>query len=148
MKLNDIIFGSSSVLFILLTLVEITPIKINPISWICTWIGKQTQKETLKKIDTIQKDITSVKEDIQKLKDSDLQNEATDCRYRILRFADECYLGQNHSMEHFKQILQDITIYESYCDAHPDFPNNVAIMAISQIKSNYQNHVNNHDFLS
>jgi len=33
--------------------------------------------------------------------------------------------------------LEDIDIYEKYCDANPDFPNNKAVMAIKNIKDNY-----------
>ena len=53
MSFNEILFGSSGILIILLTLVQITPIKINPWSAILKWIGKQTQAETIKKIDDL-----------------------------------------------------------------------------------------------
>lgn len=148
MSIKEILGGTGGILFIILTLIQITPIKINPWSWLLKWIGKQTQHETLEKLDAVQKDITSMKDEISSLKESDAQQEAVNCRYRILRFADECYLGQKHSLEHFKQILSDITIYESYCSDHPDFPNQVAVMSIDHIKSYYSKAVEQHDFLN
>ena len=148
MSLNEICIGSGGILIILLTLIEITPIKLNPWSKICRWIGKQTQHDLTLKIDTIQEDLKTVKSDLKDLQYADALKEAQECRYRILRFADECYLGQLHSKEHFGQILSDISTYEKYCEDHPDFPNSVAILAIEQIKGRYNKHLKNHDFLS
>ena len=148
LKLNEILYGSGGILIVLLTLVQITPIKINPWSFIFEWLGKQMSKETITKIDSIQKDLTCIRSDLDQLREEDSRKEAQDCRYRILRFADECYLGQLHSQEHFNQILQDITKYEKYCDDHPEFPNQVAIIAIDTIKKIYQEHMVNHNFLS
>ena len=59
-------------------------------------------------------------------------------RYRILRFDDEIRHDEKHTKEHFDQILEDITQYEKYCAAHPEFPNNKAVFAIKNIKNVYQ----------
>lgn len=59
-------------------------------------------------------------------------------RYRILRFDDEIRHDEKHTKEHFDQILEDITKYEKYCAAHPEFPNNKAVFAIKNIKNVYQ----------
>lgn len=66
------------------------------------------------------------------------ESEATTCRYRILHFNDEVLHGTKHSKEHFDQILDDITKYERYCDEHPEYENNKAVMAIENIKRVYQ----------
>lgn len=44
-------------------------------------------------------------------------------------------------------MLKYIDIYEDYCQIHPDFPNNQAIMSIETIKTHYQDKSNNHTFL-
>ena len=66
------------------------------------------------------------------------ENEATTCRYRILRFNDEILHDQKHSKEHFDQILEDITRYEKFCAEHPEYENNKAILAIENIKRVYK----------
>lgn len=66
------------------------------------------------------------------------ESEATTCRYRILRFNDEIIHDQKHTKEHFDQILEDITRYEKYCDEHPEYENNKAILSIENIKRIYQ----------
>lgn len=66
------------------------------------------------------------------------ESEATTCRYRILHFNDEVLHGARHTKEHFDQILDDITRYERYCDEHPEYENNKAVLAIGNIKRVYQ----------
>ena len=66
------------------------------------------------------------------------ENEATTCRYRILRFNDEILHDQRHSKEHFDQILDDVTRYEKFCRDHPEYENNKAILAIENIKRVYK----------
>lgn len=75
------------------------------------------------------------------------ENEATTCRYRIFRFNDEILHDQKHTKEHFDQILEDITRYERYCDGHPEYENNKAVMAIGNIKRVYQKCADDNAFL-
>ena len=42
--------------------------------------------------------------------------------------------------------VKQIDIYEKYCEANPTFPNNKAVMAIKNIKDNYQNCLKNKQF--
>lgn len=91
--------------------------------------------------------IDAVNRDLQEMKREMSQDKATTCRYRILRFADEIGHGAKHSKEHFDQILDDVTIYERYCDDHPEYENNKAVLAIENIKRIYQNCVSEGMFL-
>ena len=75
------------------------------------------------------------------------ENKATTCRYRILRFNDEILHDLRHSKEHFDQVLEDITRYETYCHEHPEYKNNKAVLAIENIKRVYQKCSNDNTFL-
>lgn len=97
-------------------------------------------KEIVNKLDAVNRDLQDMKKVMS-------QDKATTCRYRILRFADEISHGTKHSREHFDQILDDITTYERYCDKHPEYENNKAVLAISNIKRIYQNCVTEGTFL-
>lgn len=88
-------------------------------------------KEIGQKLDGLNSELQDMKKEMS-------QDKATTCRYRILRFADEIRYGTKHSKEHFDQILDDITTYERYCDRHPEYENNKAVLAISNIKTIYQ----------
>lgn len=97
-------------------------------------------KELAKKLD-------STNAMLEKLRNENGEDKATTCRYRILRFDDEIRHGTRHSKEHFDQILEDITEYERYCNDHPDYKNNKAVLAIENIKRVYQICTNEGTFL-
>lgn len=69
-------------------------------------------------------------------------------RSRILRFNDEVMMGEEHSKEHFDEILKDIDRYENYCDQHPSYENNKAVLAIKTIKEEYSYCLAHHKFLT
>ncbi len=140
MTIKEIVYGGGGGLLLLLTLIQIAPVKINPWSAVLGWFGKQINKDLLVQMKTMKSEIDTIR-------DENREIHAKDCRVRILRFSDEIYLGQNHSQEHFKQILGDITHYENYCDRHPEFENQIAVAAIAQIKDTYNTRLRKHDFL-
>lgn len=121
---------------VVMSLVEISPIKINP--W--SWIGKVLNKDILHKLEKVEKDVAEVKREVG-------ESSAVSSRYRILRFDDEILHDIKHSKEHFDQILLDIDVYEKFCDEHPDFKNNLAVMAIKHIKSIYEKCSRENSFL-
>ena len=131
---NGGIIAVGAVVF--MSLVEISPIKINP--W--SWIGKVLNKDILHKLEKVEKDVAEVKREVG-------ESSAVSSRYRILRFDDEILHDMKHSKEHFDQILLDIDVYEKFCDEHPDFKNNLAVMAIKHIKEIYSNCSRENSFL-
>ena len=138
------IIGSKSfwaVIFVVfITLIEITPIKINPLSWIAKHIGQAINKELLDKVDAMDQKIVSLEEK------SD-ERDATLCRTRFLRFGDEVMHGIPHSKEHYDQTLADIDTYETFCSSHPNYLNNVAKVTIRHIKNKYEEHLKEDSFL-
>lgn len=59
-------------------------------------------------------------------------------RVRILRFADECRREEKHSKEFFDSVLDDIDLYEHYCESHPKFKNNKTVASTKIIKDLYE----------
>lgn len=112
---------------VLASLLEVSKIKINP--W--SWLGGLLNKDVICKVNKIEIDVAEVKKEVG-------ENNAVSARYRILRFDDELLHDVKHTKEHFDQILLDIDIYEKYCNDHPEFRNNLAVMAIQHIKDVYQ----------
>lgn len=134
-------------LCVVLTLVEITPIKINPWSWIAKKIGSAFNGEVMKEISHLKQEIKSVKDDVSDIREEAKEREATNRRTRILEFGDEILHGINYSKEHFDNVLMDISAYENYCDDHPHYMNHVAKATIKHIKEVYQEHLKNDSFL-
>ena len=116
MTLQEILVSGGGILILLLTLIQVTPLKLNPWSVIAKALGKALTVDVLDKLD---------------------ENSASTCRYRLIRFDDELRHHVRHTQEHFDQILDDITTYERYCKEHPNYPNSKAVLAIENIKSTY-----------
>lgn len=138
--IKQLAIGGGGVLLILMTLIQITPIKINPWSWIGRCIGRLINGEILTKVDALSKDLDALRQESE-------ERNVTLCRTHILRFGDEILHGVLHSKEHYLQILIDVDTYEEYCNAHPDYKNNVAVATISHIKKMYQKHLEEDSFL-
>ncbi len=151
--LNQLNLGNLSILlFLVLSLVEISPIKINPWSMLIKWIAKLLGIVDLKteivqvrdRMDELEKKIDDMKiseEEKEQLK------EALAARRRILRFNDELLLKIKHSKEMFNDILKDITDYDNYCRTHPDFKNKKAVFAEENVARAYQDCMENNSFL-
>ena len=122
------------------TLIQISPIKLNPWSWLAKKIGEAVNKPLMDKIEKIETKVD-------KLEKSRGEENAENRRVRILRFSDELQHGVRHSQEHFDQILLDITVYNQYCADHKDFLNDRTVIATERIKSSYRTRLERNDFL-
>ena len=97
--------------------------------------------------DSLKKDIKSVKDMLTAHIAEDRENDIRMARRDILRFNDEVRRGEPHTAESFDDILDQIDIYEKYCNDHPNFENNKAVLAIRNIKRVYQERLEKNDFL-
>ena len=138
--IQQMFLGGGGALIILMTLIQITPIKINPWSWLGKKIGRMLNGEVLDEVGNLKRELTDHKEKSE-------ERHATLCRAHILRFGDEVLHGVPHSKEGYDNILLDIDSYEEYCDNHPGYKNNVAVETIRHIKKMYQKHLEQDDFL-
>jgi len=140
MTLLQIIEKGGVILLILMTLIQVAPIKINPWTWIAETVGGALNKKLFERFDSLEKDFRSFKSA------QDEQN-AVNARSRILRFGDEVLCGQRHTKEHFEQILLDIDDYEKYTNSHPEFRNNKTVITSKRIKEIYERQLASNDFL-
>ena len=90
--------------------------------------------------------ITDLRKQVEGIGDRVDRNAAVLARTHILRFNDELINGVQHSQEYFRQQLQDIDTYESYCRSHPDFQNSYAVMAVDNIRDTYRHLMEKGDF--
>ena len=122
------------------TLIQVSPIKVNPWSWLARTIGRAINKEILENVNSMQ-------ETLDKHITKDDERYAKQCRLRILRFNDEILQNKLHTKEHFDEILDDITEYERYCSDHPNYKNNKAVMAIHNVNRVYSECLTKNSFL-
>lgn len=140
MNIAEIFAEGGGILLILCTLIQISPIKINPWTFFAKKVGKALNGEVINQVELLGKDVQSLRKDLE-------EREAAAYRIRIMRFGDELLHDIHHSKEHFDQILLDITHYEAYCESHPDFLNNVAQATIDNIKRTYSKCMEERSFL-
>ena len=140
MTIYEWLVGGGGLLAVLLTLVQIAPVKINPWSAIAKAIGNAINADVLRELDTVtQKLDTHIRVDDERNADS--------YRTRILQFNNELLREIMHTREDFIEILAVIDDYERYCREHKEYKNNRAVCAIENIKRVYMERLQKHDFL-
>ena len=139
---------------ILFTLLQISPIKINPWSWIGKLCGKLLKKlgraingEVIAELGEVKTKLSAL-EQRDKAQDAErAEDKALDARRRILQFADEIRRKDRHSEEHFNNVFEDIHFYQNYCKTHENFENDRAKISIKIIESTYEKCSSDNDFL-
>jgi hypothetical protein len=140
MTIGELAGAVGAVVAVVSTVIEISPIKVNPWSAVARCVGRAINKEVLEKVESLEKKVESIEK-------SQDERAAKDGRVRILRFGDEILHDEKHSKEHFDHILQDITEYEKYCHEHPDFKNDMTVITTARIKATYEQCLKEHSFL-
>lgn len=134
-------------MLLLLTLVEITPIKFNPLHKIARALGRAINADILSELETIKaaqrKNASRLDEHIR----VDDERNADMHRARILEFNTELLRNIPHTREEFIEILSEIDYYERFCRDHPDYQNNRATHAIANISRVYDDRLTKRDFL-
>lgn len=147
MKLSDLLPMVPPALVALLSLVEVSPIKVNPWSGLAKWLGRAINGEVLSTVKTIQTAQQAQADALAAHIKADDERNADGLRERILRFNTELLRDVRHTREDFIEILAVIDAYEKYCRTHPDYRNNRAVFAIRHIGNVYEERLQKRDFL-
>lgn len=140
MNIQEILIGGGGLLLVLMTLVQIAPIKVNPWSALAKAIGKAVNADICHRLDGIEAKLDGhITMDDRRTADSR--------RAQILHFNNELLRPINHTKEEFIEILAKIDEYERYCEEHPEYPNNRAVLAIENIREVYKERLKKRDFL-
>ena len=149
---------SGVVLFVITTLIEKLSGRFKPWSTMLRSLGRALNQDLKDQIDVIREleasdqradearldALEKAQNDFYELYKED---DAKAARGRILRFSDELRVKVRHSEEFFNNILEDIHVYESYCETHPNFLNRKAQSAIEFIEEIYEKCLRENDFL-
>lgn len=140
MTIQEIAGGGGCLLLALMTIVQIAPIKINPWSALAKTVGKAINADMSGRLDGIAAKLDGHIE-------MDDRRTADGHRAQILHFNNELLRPINHTKEEFIEILTQIDVYEKYCETHPEYPNNRAVLAIENIQEVYKERLKKRDFL-
>lgn len=113
-------------IILFMALVEITPVKINPISW----LGKHFNKDISNKVDNL-------KNDIDKLSYTTDMIDIDALRSRILDADMMIRKGDHLTFDRYQSIFKDITKWEKYHDKYENL-NGIINVSIENIKEAYK----------
>ena len=122
--------GGWLAVFVILSLViEVTPIKVNPVAW----LGERLNAPMYKRVDKIEKKLD--------------QHIAQSYRNKILAFQDNLLLDGSctFTKEQYDEVIDSISLYETYCEENK-IDNDKCILAIEYIKKCYMECQNNRSF--
>lgn len=108
---------------VLLSLIQISPLKLNPWDKLLGWFGKKLNGGMENQIKELQKQIRDVW----------INNH----RQTLLTFARECRSNIEHSAEEWTHVLNVAEEYEKYCESH-DVTNGVVRQDTRYIRELYQ----------
>ena len=89
-------------LVLLFSLIQISPLKLNPWDHVFAWIGKKVNEETEQRMKALDRHVREMW--------------ISDHRQRILTFARECRADISHSSDEWSHILTLAADYENYCE--------------------------------
>ena len=120
-------------------LVQVTPLKWNPITSFVKWFGKLITDDLTKKVDNL----NDLVEDIQEQVD---ENEKDRIRWEILNFANSCRNGKLHTRDEFVHIIDLNDKYVLLLEKTKD-KNGVFEAEYEYIKKLYADRLEKNDFL-
>lgn len=140
-------------LLVILSLIQIAPIKINP--WSALWkllcrgfsaVGRVLNADVLTRLDALEQGQKQNSEHLREhIRIAD-ERRADDHRAAILHFNVELIQSLPHTREDFIEVLTEIDKYEDYCQTHSRYENNRAVCAIQNIKRVYAQRMALNDF--
>lgn len=133
-------------LIILLTVIQITPIKWNPWDSILTWLGKKLNAGVKKEVDDLKESLKEVEKKLDDHITESKVKDLKDTRRDILDFCSSCMNGQRHTQEQFRFVIKKCDDYELYVESNR-IKNGEITSAIKEIRRRYDKHIQMNDFL-
>lgn len=158
---------SATIIIFFLSCIEVSKIKLNPISSILKFVGKACNATLYSKMDELEKsqsDICkefNITRDIMKERFLDIDTQmnekftklgndlsysvAMTSRYRLIRAGEDVINGVGISKDRLEVLLNDdLKVYQRYCNEHPEYINHKGQRSV-KILLDYENEVLEHE---
>ena len=146
LDLTSMLNGMVSLGVVLSIFVEITPIKINPVSTLLKFIGSNINADFKAEISAVKTEIETTKESVQKIDNKVDNNEIDRIRWEILDFANTCRNKRKHTREEFLHIIALNEKYHKILDERGETNGQIDI-EYDYIESIYRKCLENNSFL-
>lgn len=142
LTITDLVGRIILILAALSFIIQISPIKLNPWSWIARKVGKAINHDIIKKVEDIATDVKDLRTVVDR-------NAAEMAREKILEFGDDLIYqpDRRHSKDRFDNVVSHITKYNIYCQENPDFKNHMTETTTKLILDTYEMCMREHKFL-
>ena len=130
--IKDFVTNPSVIIVGAITLIEVTPIKLNPWKKIFTWIRDLFMGEVISQLMELKRDFEETK--------------AQDKRWHILNFARSCRQGEKHTKEEWNHAISELKEYETYT-TEKQIVNGVIEENAKYLRQLYQERLKKNDFL-
>lgn len=138
--------GWAVIILLAMTVIQISPIKLDPWTKIANFIERGLNKMVLEKVDKIGKKVDLVEE---KLNNHILESESSALQQKrsdILSFGSSIISGKNYNKEKFDFMMSCCDEYEKYCHENK-VANGVADATIKEIRRIYSVRLSEGSFL-
>ncbi|MCD8156507.1 MAG: hypothetical protein LUD53_03505 [Clostridiales bacterium] len=146
MSIAEIISCGGGGVLILLTLIQVMPLKVNPWSAIAKALGRAINAEVLQELEKVKATQQETQKQLSERVQVEDERNADAQREKILHFNVELMRKLPHTREDFIEILAVIDFYEDYCKDHENYKNNRAVYAVKNIKRVYEERLEENDF--
>ena len=140
MTLGELVGSGLALIFLSTGLIEITPIKLNPLTSILAWIGNRMNGKLIAKVDNLEKKTDALDQKID-------MNEIDRIRWEILSFAGSCRTGQRHTKDEFEHIISLHEKYNKILEEH-DMKNGLVTIEYEYIEDIYRHCLEKNSFVS
>ena len=130
MTLGELVGSGFALIFLSTGLIEITPIKWNPLTAILSWIGNRMNGKLIAKVDTLEEKTDALEKKID-------MNEIDRIRWEILNFANSCRNGHRHTKDEFEHIIGLHEKYNTILEEH-DMQNGLVTIEYEYIEGIYR----------
>lgn len=139
MTIGEIVGSGAAIILLTTGLIEITPIKINPLTAILSWIGTKMNGKLIAKVETLEGKTDALEKKID-------MNEIDRIRWEILNFANSCRNGHRHTKDEFEHIISLHEKYNKILEEH-DMENGLVTIEYGYIEDIYRHCLEKNSFV-
>lgn len=131
--------------FVLCTVVQISPIKINPWDTLLGWIGERFNSGMNKRIDGMSNRVDNLEKRFNEQVEDNKHEKLKKQRKYLIEFVEEGVNGKHHTKESFENAIRACDEYEKFVKKN-NIENGVINSTIHAIRAKYEEHLLNADF--
>lgn len=146
LTIGEIIGDSALLVFALASIIEITPIKWDPLTAILSWFGARLNKRIQKDVEVLTDSVNAQAKKTDDLAEKLDMNEIDRIRWEILNFSNSCRHGVRHTKDEFVHIIDQ---HDKYVRILKDrsLKNGLITLEYEYIEDIYKHCLENDSFL-